>query len=50
MRAALDSIERHNASLYAKLNMTDPNPPLSLEDLTKQAADIQAKIDKFKDK
>ena len=50
MRAAIDSIEKHNASLYAKLNMTDPNPPLTLEDLTKQAADIQSKIDKFKDK
>ena len=64
MRAARDSIEKHNASLYAKLNMTDPNPPLTLEDLikqaedltkqsedlTKQSADIQSKIDKFKDK
>ena len=50
MRAVIDLIEKHNASLYAKLNMTDPNPPLTLEDLTKQAADIQSKIDKFKDK
>jgi hypothetical protein len=44
MRAAIDSIEKHNAR-----NM-NPNPPLTLEDLTKQAADIQSKIDKFKDK
>ena len=45
LRAAIDSIEKHNAR---KLNMTDPNPPLTLEDF--KAADIQSKIDKFKDK